>query len=435
MSQENNIQQSWPLWQKILFQFIFIYFVLNIASLAYFKGYPYTGFLAGAHRYIFGDIVTGFNNHILHFRDTIAYHSNNDDTPYKFVQMVLYITLAIIGTIVWSLMQPNKKSYNTAAYYLKIIVRYFIVFVSFKYGIVKLFALQMSFPALADMATPFGDYMPVKLFWKYSGYSTLYQMFSGAVEVLAGILLLNRRTSMLGALVALAAYGNVMIVNMCYDIPVKIFSIHLVIMCLYLLITDRQQLADFFIYNKPTAPNLLYNKPVNKLLYGLRFIIKIILIASGVYLCLAYTTTYLQKNNNPNFVSPIPHGFYNVDVLIKNGDTLPVLAHDTLLWKDIIFERNYATVNTADTLLHEPDFTRGKFYYRADTVNKKLVCYKLNKKDSIYLFTFKYNIHNKGRVELRTKTGQDSLYLQLVKSKRKFILNEKPFHWVTESKP
>ncbi len=61
----------------------------------------------------------------------------------------------------------------------------------------------------------------------FMGYSRPYTILCGLVEVLAGCLLVWRRTATLGALVAVVAMTQVVILNSCYDVPVKLYSLEL----------------------------------------------------------------------------------------------------------------------------------------------------------------------------------------------------------------
>jgi hypothetical protein len=72
--------------------------------------------------------------------------------------------------------------------------------------------------------------------------STAYTFFCGLTEVTAGTLLLFRRTLTVGALVAVAALVNIVLLNFCYDVPVKLYSSHLLMMALFLLIADAKNL-------------------------------------------------------------------------------------------------------------------------------------------------------------------------------------------------
>jgi hypothetical protein len=59
------------------------------------------------------------------------------------------------------------------------------------------------------------------------GYSKPFEIFTGVCECLAGLLLIFRATSTLGAFVATTVFLNVMVMNLAYNIPVKLFSTHL----------------------------------------------------------------------------------------------------------------------------------------------------------------------------------------------------------------
>jgi hypothetical protein len=86
------------------------------------------------------------------------------------------------------------------------------------------------------------------------GYSAPYNVFTGAAEMLAGLLLFPRRTTTLGALLSAAVMSHVVVLNFCFDVPVKLFSLHLLGLAVLLLVPDLGRLAAFFLANRPTEP-------------------------------------------------------------------------------------------------------------------------------------------------------------------------------------
>src|ERR1039458_10512050 len=62
-----------------------------------------------------------------------------------------------------------------------------------------------------------------------------------------------RRT--LAILLTFGVMSNVLMLNFCYDVPRKIYSTHLVLMALFLLLPDVRRLIDFFIRNRRTEPS------------------------------------------------------------------------------------------------------------------------------------------------------------------------------------
>jgi hypothetical protein len=68
-------------------------------------------------------------------------------------------------------------------------------------------------------------------------------VFSGGMECLGGALLLFRRTTTLGALILVAVLVNVVMLNFCYDVPVKQFSLLLLAAAIVLALPDARRLA------------------------------------------------------------------------------------------------------------------------------------------------------------------------------------------------
>lgn len=140
-------------------------------------------------------------------------------------------------------------------------LRYCVAVGALRYGLIKLFPLQMGFPTASQLATPLGDLLPMRLSWLFIGYSTPYQMFSGAAETLAGLFLLPRRTVTLGLIAATAAFVNVVMINLAYDVPVKLYASHLLVSCVLLLAFDAKRLIDVLVLNRAAAPTALYAPP------------------------------------------------------------------------------------------------------------------------------------------------------------------------------
>jgi hypothetical protein len=115
------------------------------------------------------------------------------------------------------------------------------------YGFLKVFPLQFPAPDFARLSETFGEASPMGLLWTFMGASPGYERFAGCAEVLPGLLLLFRRTSTAGAVIAIATMGNVVALNFCYDVPAKLLSSHLLLMALFLLIPDIAPLWRFLI--------------------------------------------------------------------------------------------------------------------------------------------------------------------------------------------
>ena len=140
---------------------------------------------------------------------------------------------------------------------------------------------QDSMPRDFQMTRTYGESSPMGLLWTFMAASPAYTFFAGLGETVGGLLLVFRRTATVGALIIFGVMVNVMMLNFCYDVPVKQYSFHLVLMALLIALPDFPRLANVLIWNRPTEPGNLMTPP-----YTNRFTIWILrLIKVVVVLC------------------------------------------------------------------------------------------------------------------------------------------------------
>ena len=61
----------------------------------------------------------------------------------------------------------------------------------FGYGFAKVVPLQFAQPSSIRLGQQLGDMSPMGLLWTFMGFSPSFQIFTGAVEVLAGLVAHN----------------------------------------------------------------------------------------------------------------------------------------------------------------------------------------------------------------------------------------------------
>ena len=422
---------KWPVWQKMAFRFFCIYFLLQITPWTWLDSFIQPlNYLTNFYSRFIDWVVNLLNTYWFHFEKTNIVNNGSGDTSENWKQVFAFLTMSFVFSLVWGLIDRKRSSYQTANYWLRTFLRYYLIMMCFIYGIDKLYALQMPFPNQSQLATPLGDFLPMRFSWMFIGYSTPYEIFSGAMEVLAGLLLLNRRTITLGLFVGLAVLTNVMVLNLCYDIPVKLFSMHLVIFCLYLLFNDCKRLFDFFVFNKAVPQNT-----VNELRFEKRWmritglVMKIIYI--GLFAIVPFFTTSefyksFAKAGNAGQIRP---GLYDVKVFAVNKDTIPALITDSLRWKDMVFEKDGGgSVGATDTSFRQR-YRRGYFNFIPDSSKQTI----LFKKSTNIIFTLHYSLPDSNTIKLWGSYKSDSLYVILKKSNRHFQLSERQFHWISEA--
>jgi hypothetical protein len=185
---------AWPLWQRLLFRFFFVYLVLQTEPWELFRAIPGVSFALRPYVGAVDWAVRTSNANLFHVRETLVPVNGSGDTSWAWAQLWLYLSLAAIACVMWSILDRKRANYDRLAFWLRMIVRYYVATAALSYGIIKIFALQMSFPTQSLLSTPLGDLLPMRFSWLFLGYSVPYQTFSGVMETVAGLLLLYRRT-------------------------------------------------------------------------------------------------------------------------------------------------------------------------------------------------------------------------------------------------
>lgn len=427
---------KWSFGQKTAFRFFCLYFLLSIEPWTWL-GYQIPGlhYLTDFYSTILEQTRLWFNNHFFHLPATEIVNNGSGDTSISWEQVFMFLILSVAGTVIWSLLDRKRANYTKANYWLRTIIRYQLIITCFIYGWIKIFALQMIFPGVSQLATPLGDLLPMRFSWLFIGYSTPYQVFSGSMELLAGLLLLNRKTVTLGVLTATAVFINVMVLNLCYDIPVKIYSMHLVFYCIYLLCNDGKRLIHFLVLNKTTTPNQLYQIHLpKKWMRVTRILLKIAFL--WFFVAGPFINTY-QRYRSFNTHTPLPKplqgNIYDVTVFAVNHDTIPCLPADSVRWRDVIFESgSFGSAGTTDTAFRQR-YRRGYFNLAIDTLKKNISFSKTIGNGPQVFASFRYETPDSSTIRLWGYKQKDSLYLVLKRSNRHFQLAEKQFHWISEA--
>ena len=179
--------------------------------------------------------------------------TGSGDTTFDYVMIpAMMIVSFVIGLIMISI---KKVRENASGFYKWSLVyaRYFVGLTLISYGVAKFLVGQFPGPSLYSMDVLYGEMSPMGLAWRFFGYSDTYKIFMGISEILAGFLLLFRRTVVLGALGSIAVCTNIVLVNFSFDVPVKLFSSHLLVFSILVLLPSLKAIFDFFLLQKTTS--------------------------------------------------------------------------------------------------------------------------------------------------------------------------------------
>lgn len=402
-------QRQDPFYKKFLSLWAIIYVLLYMCTSQFTPDIPFMQ-----------KWVIWFGNKILHISDLEKITmTGSGDTTYDYVLLLVIFILSIILSIIISIADRKRKNYQQLYLFTIVLARYYVAFTMLAYGFAKVFEGQ--FPSLAyySLEKKFGDMSPMGVLWTFMETSRAYTFFGGLMEVTGGLLLLFRRTKTLGALVAVAVMMNVAILNFAYDVPVKIFSTNIVLLCIFMLTYEWKKFYNFFILHKSEILN--YNKlRVRKkwMLITLRSV-KGLLIAGLLYM---FFITPLMKQ--PDEKIPL-EGVYSTELFVLNNDTLPANSWNSRRWNKM----NIYNSEGLNVVRKENDDSWYKS--KIDVVKKTIVLHTND--DSVTVFAnFRYDL-KKDTLFLNGKIGSDSAKITFTrKTKNDYPLIKRGFHWINE---
>lgn len=197
-------------------------------------------------------VVPWVGAHVLHLpRPITVFENGSGDTTYNWVQVGCFLVIATVATVLWSLLDRKRLSYDHLYRWSRLYLRLWLGSILCSYGASKVIQSQFPPPMLSTLIVPYAQHSPMGLLWTFMGMSKAYNVFAGSAEMLAGILLLVPRFTTLGALLCVAVMSNVFMLNMSYDVPVKLFSFHLLVGALILAGPDLSNVARFFVLKRP----------------------------------------------------------------------------------------------------------------------------------------------------------------------------------------
>lgn len=136
-----------------------------------------------------------------------------------------WIAVALPITAVWTLLDRRRPNYRRLAASMIVFSRFGLALVMIYYGMGKVIPVQMGFMALPDHQLQLmGDTRLFQTLWSFVAASEPYSIVTGLIEVTSGVLQLWNRTWLLGALGSVIATAQIFLLNMSYDVPVKLVA-------------------------------------------------------------------------------------------------------------------------------------------------------------------------------------------------------------------
>lgn len=269
--------------------------------------------------------------------------TGSGDTAIHWIGIGILLVYSVIAASVWSMLD-RRVEHRAASEWLRFVLRLTLVLAMANYGLSKLFPMQMPPPSLAVLNEPVGNLSPMTLLWTLLGVNPAYEMVCGAAEVAAAFLLFFRRTALVGAILTCFVMSNVLLFDLFFDVPVKIYAGHLVLFAIAVIQPDVRALWDFFWRHKPASLSSLW-APVPQRRAS-RIGIRIVEIALAVMVVTSVPGHYqsftqqLARARNPQPLTGQWHVDSATATIAGQSITKPVVTGNGLPMTDLFLEPN-----------------------------------------------------------------------------------------------
>jgi len=155
--------------------------------------------------------------------------------------------IALLLTAMIHLLYERKKTPLPNVTTFRSVFSYYLAMQLLIYGLDKVFGNQFYFPEANTLYTPLRQLDKDILYWSTMATSKMYLTATGLIESIAAALLIFRRTRYPGGILAFATLGHVLIINLGFDISVKLHSLLLCGMALFVIWPALKALWKLFI--------------------------------------------------------------------------------------------------------------------------------------------------------------------------------------------
>jgi len=411
--------ERWGFGKRLAFCFAFAYFVLF--------HFPFPlDVIPGSER-VFGPYSDLWTKLVLWvgpavFGVTVKFEPNGSgDTTFNYLYFFCVVVLAAAVALVWAIAGRRRANEARMGQWLRIYVRFALAQAMLTYGALKVIQSQFPPPGLGRLIQPFGDASPMGLLWTFMGASYSYNVFTGLAELAGGFLLTMRRTTLLGALLSAGVMSNVAMLNFSYDVPVKLYSVHLLAAAVFLTLPDLSRLAGFFVLNRGAGPAVL-EAPVRSRLPRWA----VVLGRTAFVALLLYTPIKMsiaQQRRYEAMQTPF-QGIWRVDEYSAGGTVVPPMLSEEGRWRRVIFDPGELDIQYVSDV-------RIRYRLKLDAARHELSLAR--REEPTKKYTLIYTQPEAGTLVVHGSIeGQNvNAVLHRIESPR-FLLLDRGFHWINE---
>jgi hypothetical protein len=263
--------------------------------------------------------------------------SGNVLTPY--VSTAAFAAVSAVIAAFWLALDPRGVTHRVAFVWVFAAVRFTLAAFMLAYGWVKVlpaqFGLMASGAGTDYLMQQVGQLPPRDLLWAFMEASRAYQLSSGLVELVGGLLLLTRRTTMWGVFVSGAAMANVLMLNIAYDVVVKFLAGQVLLAAAFVAAPYLKGLgATLARHAEERSPGAVFQTASGRWT-------RVAQIAGVIVGCLLVAWTYRTASRISVHFAQAPthtplHGIWDVEAVSRDGVDQPLLITERSLWRRLV---------------------------------------------------------------------------------------------------
>ena len=422
-AEEPRPEPVWSPVKRLLFRFAFCYLVLYSFPFPLYY-IPYVGMGLGWYFKLMNDLVMWVGKQVFGVVITVQ-PNGSGDTTYNYVQVFCYLVIAAAAALVWSLLDRRRRNYARLYEWLRVYTRFVLAVAMIGYGAFKVIPSQFPAPTFDRLMQPYGDSSPMGLLWTFMGASVAYNVFTGLGELVGGLLLVFRRTTLLGALVCIGVMTNVVMLNFSYDVPVKLYSMHLLLMAVFLAAHDLRRLANVLVLNRPAEP--AEERPLfrRRWLHVGSKVLGVLFIGYLTFTSLQISYKQAQEYSPAEAAKSPLYGLWEIEELVVDGQVSPPRVTDANRWRRVMI--------TGGGRMSFQLMSGSRERYNLEIDEKKRTLAFSKRDDPSWKSTLTYTRPQPQLLVMQGKFGDRQVRARLRQGKiPEFLLMTRGFHWINE---
>ncbi|MCI5057242.1 MAG: DoxX family protein [Flavobacteriales bacterium] len=228
-------------------------------------------------------------------------------------EMLLHLTLILVLALPISRILL-RFDLNKVRSTCNAILRIWLSFVLIKYGAPKLFNQQFYLPEPNTAYTPLGLLDKDILFWSTMGTSWFYSFATGLLEVIAGVGLWFKKTKPFALFLALFISGQILVINISFEITVKILSSLMLLVSLVLSFPYLQMINRALNHRNVDPAKMPLKEDFRfPLRRHMKFAVVVLILLESFYPFVS-----VASYNDDSYPRPLLHGAFEIDSLEGN---------------------------------------------------------------------------------------------------------------------